>query len=164
MVCVACGSASTSAAPDSPRPAPNSASISGPAKAAATDQVTIAPPQITPSPSAVRPEAPSAVPVDGSLQQIERLIGAAACTDSSQCRSLALGAAPCGGPASYIAWSAAQNDEAPLRSLAERYQQEQRATNLHSGVVGICRMLTDPGAVCRAGTCQLGAGTNPAAQ
>ena len=95
------------------------------------------------------------------------MIGAAACTDSSQCHTLAMGAAPCGGPQSYVAWSAARTPEAPLRALAERYQQEQRATNLVFNVMGICRMVTDPGALCRAATCQLGNpvnAVNPAAQ
>ena len=99
---------------------------------------------------------PDSSPASSLLPQITAMVGAAACTDSTQCRTLAIGAAPCGGPQSYIAWSAAQTPEAPLRALAERYQQEQRATNLSSGVVGICQMATDPGAVCRAATCQLG--------
>jgi hypothetical protein len=90
------------------------------------------------------------------LPQIRALVGAAPCTESAQCRSLALGARACGGPESYLAWSTAHTAEAPLRALAERHKQARQAALVKSGAVSDCRFIVDPGAMCRAGTCQLG--------
>lgn len=45
-----------------------------------------------------------------------------------------------------------------MRALGERYQAERKASNAASGMMSDCRFIPDPGAVCRAGTCQLGAG------
>lgn len=81
------------------------------------------------------------------------------CTDDSQCHTLALGATPCGGPEGYLPWSSAPSARVPadeLRALGERYREERRAANAASGRMGACRFSPDPGAVCRAGACQLG--------
>jgi hypothetical protein len=86
------------------------------------------------------------------------MIGAAACTDSSQCRTLPLGARSCGGPEAYLPYSTANTSEAALQALGERYKQERQARNQASGMVSDCRFMVDPGAVCQAGACQLGAG------
>lgn len=89
------------------------------------------------------------------LEQIRALVGNAACTTSSQCHTLALGSRPCGGPQSYLAWSSATTDGAALRLLAQRYHDEQQARDAAAGLQSDCRMISDPGAECRAGTCQL---------
>lgn len=105
-----------------------------------------------PAPGAQKPE-PS-----GTLAQIKSLIGSATCTDSAQCHSLPIGARACGGPESYLPWSSATTSDAALRPLAERYKDERRAQLNASGAISDCRFIADPGAVCQAGTCQLGAG------
>lgn len=91
-----------------------------------------------------------------TLEKIHALVGNASCTDSSQCRSLPLGARACGGPQSYLAWSIRQTDGNALRALAERYKAERQAQIKQKGEMSDCRFLTDPGAVCQQGTCQLG--------
>jgi hypothetical protein len=83
------------------------------------------------------------------------MVGSAACTESSQCHTLALGARACGGPENYLAWSSAHTEAAPLRALAERYNNERRAEIAKSGEMSTCRFIPDPGAQCRAGACQL---------
>lgn len=98
---------------------------------------------------AAAPDAP------GLLARIRALAGTAACTDSSQCRTLALGARACGGPEHFIAWSSAHTEAAPLRALAERYRDERKAALAKSGELSDCRVITDPGAECRAGHCRL---------
>jgi hypothetical protein len=80
--------------------------------------------------------------------QIRALVGAASCTRSTQCQSLAIGAKPCGGPEFYLAWSNRQTALPPLHALAARYRQERMAANAESAVVSDCRMLDDPGARC----------------
>jgi hypothetical protein len=103
--------------------------------------------------AAARPKAAAAN--GDTLAQIRALIGAAACTDASQCHTLALGARPCGGPQAYLPWSSAQTDGAALAGLGAQYRQEREAAIAASGELSTCRFLPDPGAVCRAGTCQL---------
>lgn len=91
-----------------------------------------------------------------SLSRIRALIGKASCSDNSQCRTLPVGARACGGPETYLAYSAAGGQDAALRTLAERYQKERQAQNASSGMVSTCVFMPDPGAVCTAGTCQTG--------
>src|SRR4051812_47210296 len=56
--------------------------------------------------ASAQPEAESA------LAEISAQIGDAACSADSQCRTLAIGKKPCGGPESYVAWSALRSDAA----------------------------------------------------
>jgi hypothetical protein len=104
--------------------------------------------------SAPTPDAGQA----GTVGQIRSIIGAAGCTDSSQCRTLPLGARGCGGPEGYLPYSTANSSEATLQALGERYKKEREAQNARSGMVSDCRFMVDPGAVCQAGTCQLAPG------
>jgi hypothetical protein len=110
-------------------------------------------PDTAPDPAPVVAPAPSA----DLLVQIRALIGTAACTDNAQCHTLPLGARACGGPQSYLPWSSAHTDGAALRALGQRLQEQQRARDAASGMVSDCRFIPDPGAQCRAGTCQLNA-------
>ena len=107
--------------------------------------------------TASRPVKPApATPATGdTLARIRALIGDAACSDSSQCHTLALGARPCGGPQAYLPWSSAKTDGAALAVLADRFKKEREAAIAASGEMSTCQFLPDPGAVCRAGTCQL---------
>ena len=91
-----------------------------------------------------------------TLSRIRALIGKATCSDNSQCRTLPVGARACGGPETYLAYSAAGGQDAALRALAERYQKERQAQNAASGMISTCVFMPDPGAVCTAGSCQAG--------
>jgi hypothetical protein len=90
-----------------------------------------------------------------TLAQLRTLVGNAPCGDDSQCRSLPLGAKPCGGPEGYLAWSSAHSPEREVLALGQRYQAERRAEAQQRGMVSDCRFQPDPGAACRAGSCQL---------
>ena len=98
---------------------------------------------------------PAAAPAGDTLAQIRALIGDAACTDNAQCHTLAIGARPCGGPQAYLPWSSAKTDGAALAVLGERFKKEREAAIAASGEMSTCQFLPDPGASCRAGTCQL---------
>ena len=91
-----------------------------------------------------------------TLVRIRALAASPSCSEDSQCHSLALGARPCGGPEGYLAWSSVRTPPEEIRALGQLYQAERKAANEASGVVSDCRYLPDPGAVCRAGACQLG--------
>jgi hypothetical protein len=109
--------------------------------------------------SAARTGGDSAPPAEPALlPRIHAMIGSAACTESSQCKTLAIGASSCGGPDSYLAYSAAATAAAPLQELAMRYTQQRNTELMRSGLVSACVFVPDPGAQCRAGACAL----NPA--
>ena len=110
-----------------------------------------------PAPSPKSAAAPGAAAA-GTLDQIRAMIGNAACSGPSQCRTLPVGARACGGPEAYLPYSTANLSEPALKALAERYKSEREAHNQASGMVSNCRFIPDPGAVCRGGTCQLGTG------
>jgi hypothetical protein len=112
------------------------------------------------------PQAPQSRPATqqgqgDTLARIRALVGTPGCSSDDQCHTLALGARPCGGPESYLPWSSAKTSPAEIQALGERYQEERRAANKASGGVSTCQFLMDPGAVCRAGTCQPGGGGLP---
>ena len=88
--------------------------------------------------------------------QIQQLIGEAACTTDADCRTIAVGDKACGGPESYLAWSARQTDPQRLTAAAERYTSERKAQNQQSGMVSNCAFLTDPGARCETVSAQPG--------
>ena len=93
-----------------------------------------------------------------TLARIRALAAAPSCSSDDQCHSLPLGARPCGGPESYLPWSSAKTRQAEIEALGERYKEERRAANKAEGLMSTCQFLMDPGAVCRAGTCQAGDG------
>ncbi len=107
--------------------------------------------------------ADSGAPAKGdTMARIRALIGPASCTESSQCRTLPVGAMACGGPQAYLPYSMSGTDEKALRALGEQSTAERAAENKSSGMASICRHVPDPGAVCVSGACQLGA-SSPAA-
>jgi hypothetical protein len=113
----------------------------------------------TPAAQQASPSRSAAAAGQGdTLARIRALAGTPTCSSDSQCHSLPLGARPCGGPESYLAWSSANTSQAEIEALGERYKEERRAANKASGLVSTCQFLMDPGAVCRAGTCQAGDG------
>lgn len=147
LACVACGNPPAGSAP---------AAVAAPAVASTLASTAAS----TPAP------VPAVGAKGGTLADIQRMVGTPSCSETSQCRTIALGARACGGPQSYMAWSTATTAEAPLRGLAERYQREQQAANQASGAMSTCQFMTDPGAVCQANVCRLrtGPAAGPAAQ
>lgn len=92
-----------------------------------------------------------------TLARLRAMAADATCTEHGQCRTVAVGANPCGGPQEYLPYSMMRTNEKDLLAVAERYKAERQAQNQASGMVSTCRYLPDPGAVCTSGSCQLGA-------
>ncbi|WP_295992836.1 hypothetical protein [Rugamonas sp.] len=108
------------------------------------------------SSSATPDAAPDAAPQPQALlQQIHELIGTPACTASSECKSLAVGAKACGGPDYYLPWSNVHTAPAELADAAERYRQARRAQVIARHEMSTCNITADPGAYCKAGQCVL---------
>lgn len=114
-------------------------------------------PQARQAPRSVQAPPAAATGASGdTLAHIRALVGTPDCSSDAQCHTLALGARPCGGPESYLAWSSGKTQQAELQALGERYKEERRAANAADGRASTCQYMMDPGTVCRAGTCQLG--------
>jgi len=89
------------------------------------------------------------------LARIRGAIGEAKCSNDAECRTLAVGEKACGGPQSWLAWSTAGTEPAPLQSLASELAALARQRNQRSGRVSNCQYNADPGAVCQARRCVL---------
>lgn len=99
------------------------------------------------SPHPVGAQAPQADP-DDALLALRTLIGSAPCQPPGDCRTIAIGANACGGPARYLAWSGAHTDETALQKAAAAYPAD-RLSSLRSGAgLSTCRPVLDPGAYC----------------
>ncbi len=103
------------------------------------------------------PAPAAAAPAGDTLARIRTMTADATCTEHGQCRTVAIGATPCGGPQEYLPYSMTRTNEKALLELAARYKAERQAQNGAGGMMSACRHLPDPGAVCTAGACQLGA-------
>src|SRR5690349_4713970 len=69
------------------------------------------------------------------------LIGDAACDDDSQCRTIAMGAKACGGPAYYLAWSTKRTDAAALQQAARSGLTAHRNLNDDPGMRSDCMIV-----------------------
>ena len=114
--------------------------------------------------AAVDAAAASASAAAEAQARVGSLIGDAACDSQSQCRTVGIGARPCGGPESWLAWSTRSTDARALQDAVQAQAQAAKEANRHSGLASDCQVRPEPTAVCRprAGdgkkTCQLGQG------
>ena len=81
--------------------------------------------------------------------QIDVLIGDAACTQDSDCRSIGIGAKACGGPQAYRAWSTTSTDASALAAAVASHRDERLREIARSGELSTCAVVQDPGAYCR---------------
>lgn len=98
---------------------------------------------------------PNQAPSERLAEELRTLIGPAACTEDSQCRSLPVGAKACGGPAGYWAWSTQGTDVQRVTELAARQAQAARQEVEASGMRSNCAIAVEPGVACVANRCQL---------
>ena len=120
-------------------------------QAQAVDAPAMPPPQATSPTPSVAP--PSALPA--AWNDITALVGDAACSTDSQCRTVAVGSKACGGPAAYLAWSINRTDGIRLATAAARHAELMRGQQRASGIASNCAFVADPGAACKAARCEL---------
>ena len=114
------------------------------------------PPALVPAAAASAPGAE----IEQARAELVRAVGEPRCSADAQCRSLGVGARPCGGPQAFVAVSSLNTDAATLERLALRHRELVRAEQRQSGRMGTCQVLPDPGAQCGpAGLCVLGSGS-----
>ena len=136
------------------------AACSGAANSMAPAPVAAMPPAAA-EPAAqtpVRAAAPVARAPSSLMQQLQAEVGDAACDNSAQCKTVAIGQKACGGPESYMPWSSKRSDAGKVASLAADLTAERKTQNVKSGMVSTCSLVMDPGAVCTAGRCVAGPG------
>jgi len=88
-------------------------------------------------------------------QQIQSANADTSCDGDSQCHSLGVGSKACGGPERYLAWSSKRSDGAALQALVRQHSAARRADDARAAMMSTCSVVSDPGAVCRAGRCVL---------
>jgi|GEM_PF-3398131 len=84
---------------------------------------------------------------------IDEEIAQAACTEDTQCKALAMGANPCGGPESYLAYSTLNTNETRLRELAAQYKMIRRTLHSKTGTMGACIVIPEPTLRCENQQC-----------
>jgi hypothetical protein len=90
------------------------------------------------------PPADQAASMDSLRAVVQGLVSEPTCDDVAQCRAMAFGAKPCGGPWSYLVYSV---------TASAAYNAREAEVNRQEGRVSDCRMVTAPAVECRDGTC-----------
>ncbi len=88
--------------------------------------------------------------------EIDDLIGEATCKDAKDCRSIAFGDKPCGGPWSYKIYSVSDLDSlqlADLADLVDAYNKFNGVLNERYGWMSDCMVVMPPNIDCVEGRC-----------
>ena len=88
-------------------------------------------------------------------KEINQIIDVAKCTDSKQCKSLAIGAKACGGPQSYQIYSTLKTDVEKLITLGEQLKLLNKRYIKEEGLMSDCMMVMPPAVACLNNRCQL---------
>lgn len=93
--------------------------------------------------------------IDTLRQQIMATIGTASCSIDQECRALAMGAKPCGGPWAYEAYSLVNTDTAKLQQLAQQHHDFEVKLNELRGTVSNCAIIAEPPVACLNSRCMV---------
>ncbi|MCH9699684.1 MAG: beta-propeller domain-containing protein [Gammaproteobacteria bacterium] len=86
-------------------------------------------------------------------QVINQLTSDKRCDSTAQCKEIAFGSKPCGGPWSYLVFSNRQTDESGLTTEVTDYNELQRLQNEIDGAVSDCAVVTPSFPVCSNNQC-----------
>ncbi len=79
-------------------------------------------------------------------EDIEAIANASVCNETTECRFIAFGRKPCGGPWSYLIYSTSIDVE-ELESLIENYNQQENQLNIKWDLVSDCQVVVPPASV-----------------
>lgn len=88
-------------------------------------------------------------------QRMQRLTEDKSCRETAECKVLAVGSRPCGGPEQYLAYSAVNTDEKLLAITNDRYTKLKQQQQQRLGLRSTCQMLPEPLAQCKMRQCSL---------
>ena len=83
------------------------------------------------------------------------LIGVPVCDTVTQCRSIAYGSKPCGGPWSYLIYSTQTTDSTRLAAAVAEYNACEARLNRELGRMSDCRYVAVPKLACVAARCSV---------
>ena len=75
--------------------------------------------------------------------EIEQLVSEGVCSNEKECDFIAFGSKPCGGPWSYLVYSATINIKL-LKQKVANYNKEERTFNQKWGIASDCMVVTPP--------------------
>jgi hypothetical protein len=75
---------------------------------------------------------------------IEQEIGTPTANESSQCKLIAFGSKPCGGPARYLVYSTEKTDESRLKRLVNEFNGLAKKINEERKMMSDCMLVTEP--------------------
>ena len=84
---------------------------------------------------------------------IDTLLTGATCKGAEDCRSIAFGAKPCGGPWSYKIYSVSGVDSLALAGMVDAYNKFNRVLNERYGWMSDCMVVMPPEIDCLEGRC-----------
>lgn len=88
-----------------------------------------------------------------SKKAIEDLAATSICNDTFECKFIALGSKPCGGPWSYVVYSTSIDTE-KLEKMVETHNKKESDFNKKWGIFSDCAFATPPTSVnCENNTC-----------
>ncbi|WP_157804927.1 hypothetical protein [Confluentibacter lentus] len=86
-------------------------------------------------------------------QRIENLAETSVCNENTQCKFIAFGSKPCGGPWGYLIYSTSIDVE-ELESKVGEYNQKQSDFNTKYGIISDCSAVMPPTSLtCENNTC-----------
>ena len=91
--------------------------------------------------------------LQGLGSEIQGIVGDAACTYDSECRAIGYGSKPCGGPSSYLPYSAKNTDVSLLEGKVQRFNALQRAYQGKLQIFSDCRVVPKPVVTCEQNRC-----------
>ena len=91
--------------------------------------------------------------LDKMESKIDDLIGEPTCKDAKECRVMAFGAKPCGGPWSYKVFSMSSVDSTALADQVDDYNKFNKTLNNRHGWSSDCAVVMPPNVDCVEGRC-----------
>ena len=98
-------------------------------------------------------EAADRARLDKIEAEIDGLIGEAPCSDAKDCRVIAFGDKPCGGPWSFKVYSVSTVDSVGLADLVAGYNKFNKTLNARYGWMSDCMVVMPPEVDCVEGRC-----------
>lgn len=86
-------------------------------------------------------------------QRMQRLTEDKSCRETAECKVLAVGSRPCGGPEQYLPYSTVNTDEKLLAITNDRYTKLKQQQQQRLGMRSTCQMLPEPVAACTLRQC-----------
>ncbi|WP_338847418.1 hypothetical protein V8J88_01720 [Massilia sp. W12] len=96
--------------------------------------------------------------VSQELEAVKKAVGKASCEADNQCKTVAMGEKACGGPEFFLPWSSdskANPQAGKVEELAAKHRLARQKQIAAEGEMSDCKVVSDPGAQCKAGKCVL---------